>query len=333
MAASGTPLSSAPPGLGRMLRRWLLQFEPETAPIELSRRRIYALPSSSGLAFAAALLAMLIASINYSLSLGYSLVFALAGAGTASIVHAYRNLVGLSIRPARNEPVFAGETATLRFVVDNPRPARRPALRLKLNGAETAFDLDAGQTLCVELACPAPRRGRLQAGRMLIETRWPLGLIRAWSVFVPDAGCTVHPAPEKDAPPLPGNSAGEGGGTPSPRAGDDDFAGLRPHQRADSPRHVAWKVFARGGPLMTKQFAGRQGRELVLDWAQLPAGLDVERRLSRLSAWLLEAERSGRPYSLVLPGTAVPHGSGRHHLLRCLDELAHYGEHDEASAP
>ena len=51
------------------------------------------------------------------------------------------------------------------------------------------------------------------------------------------------------------------------------------------------QVLARGGPLLTKQFAGEQGRELALDWASLPAQLDVEQRLSRLSAWLLAAER------------------------------------------
>lgn len=322
MPASGT---SSPPTL---FRRWLLRRpgRPETAPIELRSRRIYVLPTASGLSFAVAMLAMLVASINYSLSLGYGLVFALAGAGLASIVHAWRNLAGLRIRPGRSEAVFAGETATLHFIIDNPRKARRPALRLKLRGAETTFELGPLQTLAIGVACAAERRGRLQAGRTVIETRWPLGLIRAWSVFVADVGCIVHPAPEKNAPPPPESPAEQGDGTPSPQAGDDDFAGLRPHQRADSPRHIAWKVLARGGPLMTKQFAGQQGQELSLAWTDLPPGLDAERRLSRLSAWLLEAERSGRPWSLALPGTSVPRGSGRSHLLRCLDELAYHEE-------
>ncbi|MCM8564771.1 DUF58 domain-containing protein [Thauera linaloolentis] len=324
---------TAAPGaarLGRLLDRRLSRAGvPEAAPIELTRRHIYMLPSRSGLVFALALLVMLIASINYDLGLGYGLVFVLFGTGTASTLHAYRNISGLRLRPGRCDPVFAGDTACLRIVVDNPRAARRPALRIMLRDAQAGFGLGAGETLSVELACATSRRGRLWAGRTVLETRWPLGLVRAWSVFVPDLSCVVHPAPEKNAPPLPGTSAAEGSGAPSAGTGDDDFAGLRPHQRADSPRHVAWKVFARGGPLMTKQFAGQQGRELALDWASLPSRLDVEQRLSRLSAWLLEAARSGRPYSLTLPATRVARGSGRDHLYRCLDALAHHGEADE----
>ena len=330
MSAAGTPTPSPP----ALIRRWLPRRPggPETSPLELDSRRIYVLPTAGGLTFAVALLAMLVASINYSLSLGYGLVFALAGAGLASIVHAWRNLVGLRIQPGRSDPVFAGETATLRFIIDNPRKARRPALRLKLHDAEAAFDLGPAQTLVVGATCAAGHRGRLQAGRTVIETRWPLGLIRAWSVFDVGAGCIVHPAPEADAPPLPASPMEQGGGKPSPTAGDDDFAGLRPHQRADSPRHVAWKVLARGGPLMTKQFAAEQGEELALDWAELPSGLGVEQRLSRLCAWQLEAERSGRPWSLSLPATNVPRGSGGGHLFRCLDELALYEGQDGADA-
>lgn len=80
--------------------RWLFRIgAPETAPIRLTQRRIYVLPTRAGLGFAAALAVMLVTSINYNLSLGYGLVFLLGGAATASIVHAFRNLLGLSLRP------------------------------------------------------------------------------------------------------------------------------------------------------------------------------------------------------------------------------------------
>ncbi len=315
-----------------LLNRWPFRLgRPEARPIELTHRRIYVLPSSSGLAFAMVLLVMLIASINYNLSLGYGLVFVLAGAGLASILQAYRNLIGLRLRPGRCEAVFAGETAAFCFVIDNPRPGRRPALQIRLRDAETAFDLSAGETRSVELGCPTTQRGRLDAGRTVLETRWPLGLVRAWSVFIPDLSCTVYPAPERNAPPLPESLSAAGDGSPSTRPGNEDFAGLRTHQEADSPRHVAWKVLARGGPLLTKQFAGEQGREVALDWASLPAQLDVEQRLSRLSAWLLAAERSERAYSLKLTDVVVPLGIGHEHLHRCLAELAHYGQRARVS--
>ena len=96
------------------------------------------LPARAGLAFTIALLVMLLASINYNLSLGYALVFTLAGSAAASILHAFRNLYDLTLRPGRCEPVFAGETAAFRLLIDNPRARRRPAINRLQN---RRFDL------------------------------------------------------------------------------------------------------------------------------------------------------------------------------------------------
>ncbi len=310
----------------RFAGRWLRRTgAAEAGPLRLVQRRIYVLPSAAGMGFAAVLLVMLVASVNYNLSLGYGLTFLLGGAGVASIVHAFRNLLGLTIRPGRCEPVFCGEAAGFQLVLDNGRSVRRPALRLRARGCQTAFDLGPGETRNVLLACPAPRRGEFALGRAVLETTWPLGLIRAWSVFVPDLRCLVYPAPEPDPPPLPDGVGDRGGGRRVAHGGDDDFAGLRLHRLADSPRHVAWKVLARGGPMLTKEFAAQAGDDLVLDWALLPAPLGTEQRLSRLAAWLLAAERSGRRYALALPGAAIAGAHGREHLHRCLRQLALFG--------
>ncbi len=314
------------PPLKPLLDRWLFRIgRPEAAPIRLGQRRIFVLPTAVGLFFAATLLTMLLTSMNYGLSLGYGLTFLLGGIAIASIVHAFRNLLHLSLSPGRAGPVFRGETAQFPFFIDNPRSARRPALRLRGSGGETVFDLAPATATSVTLPCPALRRGIFTPGRTVLETTWPLGLIRAWSVFVPQMDCLVYPTPEADAPPLPTQGAG---GTHEGRAGkegDDDFDGLRPWRMADSPRHIAWKVFARGGPLMTRQFSGSSGGELLLDWAALPAVLDGERRLSRLTAWVLAAERSGVNFALTLPGAAVPPGRGPAHTHACLRLLALYG--------
>ncbi|WP_454455750.1 DUF58 domain-containing protein [Thauera phenylacetica] len=318
-------------GLRRTTDRWLFRIgAPEPGPIRLGQRRIYVLPSAAGIGFAVALLVMLLAAINYNLSLGYALVFTLGGSAAASMLHAFRNLYGLSIRPGRCAPVFAGDTAVFHLLIDNPAPRRRPALRLGAHGHWSVFELPAAQETAAALACPAPRRGRLALGRSVLETRWPLGLIRAWSVFVPDAECLVLPAPEPDPPPLPLDAGGDAHGGRRTREGDNDFAGLRAHRSADSPRHVAWKVLARGGPMLTKEFSSGRGRELLLDWERLPPGLDDERRLSRLVAWVIAAERAGLRYALVLPGVRVPAANGGAHHARCLRLLALHGLADAA---
>lgn len=315
----------------RALDRWLFRLgAPEPAPIRLHQRRIYVLPTRAGLALAIALLVMLIASINYNLSLGFGLTFLIAGVAVASIVHAFRNLLGLTIRPGRCAPVFCGSDAQFSFVIANHRAARRPALRLRAHDAIHGFDLGAAESATVALACATSRRGALRVGRTMLETTWPLGLIRGWSVFVPDLACLVYPQPEAEAPPPPAAGFGTSGGRTPTRDGDDDFAGLRAHRDSDSPRHIAWKALARGGPMLTKQYAGHGGSDLLLDWTALPTALDDEARLSRLAAWVLAAEHAGHRYALRLPDVNVALGRGDAHLHQCLRALALHGQQEDA---
>jgi len=310
--------------MNQAVDRWLFRLgAPETEPIVLRQRRIYVLPTRAGYGFALALLVMLIASLNYNLSLGYALTFLLGGMAIASIIHAFRNLLGISLRAGRGEPAFAGENAIFHLRVDNPRHRRRPALRLSTRDGDTLFDLAADESSEVSLTLPTHQRGVLPLGRTRIETTWPLGLIRAWSVFIPAIETIVYPAPEPTPPPLPARPAGNSStGMRSTGGGDDDFTGLRSHQQSDSPRHLAWKAYARGGPLMTKQFAAVEGGEVELDWQATPDHLDDEARLSRLSAWLLAAEQSGARYALRLPMQNIPAAHGTTHLHRCLRALA-----------
>lgn len=308
-------------------KRWLFRlYGPEPSPIVLTQRRVYVLPTRPGLAYAAALGLMLIGAINYNLSLGYALIFLLAGLGLVTLLHTFRNLVRIEISPGRVEPVFAGDVAHFGLQLHNRRRPGRFAIRLNLAGGEAVTaDLAPEATTAVNLPLPAHRRGWLRPGRVTLETRYPLCLVRAWSYVEPDLRCLVYPRPEASPPPLPLTAAGESGTARSGR-GSEDFAGLRTHQPADSPRHVAWKAVAREQPLLTKQFSGAGTVQVWLDWDILPPDLGIEARLSRLTRWLLDAHAQGLAYGLRLPGREIPLGQGERQLQDCLEALALYGD-------
>jgi len=63
---------------------------------------------------------------------------------------------------------------------------------------------------------------------------------------------------------------------------------------------------------------------LALMWDALPGSLPVEARLSRLTAWVLAAERSARPFSLALPGVQLAARQGRDHRRAALTALADF---------
>ena len=307
-------------------KRWLFRlYGPEAAPIVLTQRRVYVLPTGAGLTYAAALGLMLIGAINYNLSLGYALIFLLVGLGLAALLHTFRNLVQIEISPGRAEPVFAGDLAHFGLQLLNRRKQGRFAVCLNLAGGEAvSTDLAADAATAVNLPLPASRRGWLHPGRVTLQTRYPLCLVRAWSYVEPDMRCLVYPRPEASAPPLPLSATGESGGSRSGK-GTEDFSGLRTHQPADSPRHVAWKAVARGQPLLTKQFTGASTVQVWLDWNELPPDLGVEARLSRLTRWLIDAHAQGLSYGLCLPGRTIPLDQGTRQFQDCLEALALHG--------
>ena len=308
------------------LTNWWYGFAPpEPATIVLSHRRVYIVPSRLGLLFGGVLLILLMGSINYTLSLGFALTFLLAGTGLAGMVQTTRNLARLAVQAGRAEPAFAGESALYRLVLANGAEFDRPEILLRhvASGAQCRLDVPAAGSAEAVLAVPAARRGWQPLGRVMLETRFPLGLFRAWSFVEPECRCLVYPRPEPGALPPPAPSL-QAGGARAHAQGSDDFSGLRDYQPTDSPRHVAWKSAARNENMLTKQFAGEAVAELWLMLSDLPTSLGLEARLSRLAGWVLAAEHSGAHYGLRMPGTELAPARGDAHRSACLEALALY---------
>ena len=303
---------------------WLYGFTPpERGVVVLRHRRVYIVPTRLGWLYGATLVILLIGSINYALSLGFALTFLLSGLGLAGMVHTARNLARTAVSAGRSEPVYAGEAAQFHLLLDSRVPFERPSILVRhvAGGAQLVTDVPPHAVAEVVLAVPAARRGWLPLGRVMLETRFPLGLFRAWSYVEPDARCLVYPRPEST--PLPPTSPhARSGAARAQASGSDDFSALRGYQPSDSPRHVAWKAVARAQDMLTKQFSGESAGELWLDWRLLPAGMELERRLSCLAGWVLAAQQSGALYGLRLPGVELEPGRGDAQREACLKALA-----------
>jgi uncharacterized protein (DUF58 family) len=291
-------------------------------PVILRHRRIYILPSRRGIAFLATLGMTLVTSLNYSLSLGFIATFLLAGLATAALVHTFRNLSGIELRPLAAGETFAGAIMPFTLVLAGGTTPRY-AITLAARGCRpVTVDVVPDSALPVALELLTPRRGRIVLGRITLASDFPLGLWRAWAyVHFPLAGI-AFPTPEIAPPPLPAGDVGQEDLSLA-RGTDADLAGLRGYQPGDPLQRVAWKAVARGAGWHTKQFEGGGGGGRVeLRWDALPATLAPPARIARLTAWVLAAERAARPFSLVAPGIALPAGQGREHRRAALTALA-----------
>ena len=345
--------------------RWWDAHHPRRDQLSLTHRNVYILPTASGLLFLALLLTLLLASINYQLSLGYLLTFVLAASGVASMHLTHANLRGLQWQLLPPEPSGAGGRVRLQVHADNPRGtrwgvglawSRSTAPRtLSPPPAEPVWvDLAAQGRTTVELRLPAPQRGWWQLPNLHVETRFPLGLFRAWAVWRPAATVTVWPQAEFPSPPGPPSSALKPGESPlatppRPAPGVSDtleWQGLRPYRAGDAPRLLAWKQMARWSAEPGAADPGDPSRRWsVHDWraeppaAGLPQALawsatadlrEPEARLSRLTAWVETLHAQGRPFSLELPPTELPTGAGEAHRRAALQALARWGCSDPA---
>jgi len=309
------------------LQRWMLRNRaPEPLPIVLRQRRVYVLPTGTGLSFGAMLLAMLVASLNYNLALGFALTFFLAGVGHLALLRAHRNLLGLSLQAGRAEPGFAGSPLQLELVFSEESSRARGPLRVGTPDDPSAvFEVAARSPTRVACLLPARRRGKHRIGRLRVETRFPLGLVVAWAYLEPDVDAWVYPAPEAHPPSAPQGGVGHRSARRGQVAGDSELESLRPYRPGDSPRRIVWRRLSRGGPLVTKTFSDPAGSDLALDWQACASLADTEARLSRLCAWVLEAESRGLRWSLTLPGVVLESGSGAEHARRGLEALAKFG--------
>jgi uncharacterized protein (DUF58 family) len=290
--------------------------------VVLRHRRIYILPTRRGLALIATLATMLIASMNYALALGFALTFLVAGLVASALLQTYRSLAGIAVSPLAGGEAFAGGELGFSLSLANPGNARRAIVVATGEGRSVRVDLEASATQIVQLSAEATRRGRQALGRVTLWSDFPLGLWRAWAyLHFPLVGI-VFPCPEAPAPPMPQGSEGSDARR-SARAAEAELAGLRDYQLGDALNRIAWRAVARGAGWYSKQFEGAGGRgPLDLEWAALPASLSTEAKLSRLTAWILGAEREARAFGLDIPGFTLGPGQGAAHRRAALTALA-----------
>ncbi|MCQ3829424.1 DUF58 domain-containing protein [Microbulbifer elongatus] len=308
--------------LNRRWLRWLDRRLPAAASVTLNHRKLFVLPTAAGMGFLLLIFLLWLLGTNYENNLVLALAFLLVGLVVILPVHTFANLSGLKLRLLEVNPAFAGDFGTAKIVLERTGKRTHERVRLSWPPEEGVLvDITAGEPVDVRLDLPLVRRGRVRAPRIRVESRFPLGLFKCWSWVDLDVEFLVYPQPKAPGPLPWGASVGEGEQEKSFSVSGDDFAGLKNYQAGDSLRHVAWKQFAGGRDLYSKEYASGSDARLWLDW-DLLAGRDPETRLSNLCAWVLEAERTQVAYGLRLPGQVLAPALGSAHRHKVLSALA-----------
>ncbi|MBK7614217.1 MAG: DUF58 domain-containing protein [Burkholderiales bacterium] len=311
--------------LGRRVRDWWLARLQPVDQWTLGQRTIYIVPTRAGLAFGVTLLILLLGSINYQLNLGYALTFLLAGSALASMHMTHGSLRGLTLHLRPTAACHVGGAALLEVVATNAGAARHglgfSVLPDHVQPTIAWTEIAARAQSVVTVSHEFSHRGHHALPALQVESRFPFGLFRAWSVWRPAGRVWVYPQPESPAPPLPHASPQSDPGQHSRESPAGEFDGVRPWRRSDGPRQVVWKKVAHSGEMVSRDSRESTRQQLWLDWALTP-GPTLEQRLARLTAWVLAAEAQGVRWALRLPGTELPPDSGHAHREHALQTLA-----------
>lgn len=309
----------------RRFDRWLEARIPPSASITLSQRNIFIFPTRTGFAYSGLLLLLILGAINYQASLVYGMAFLLGSLFLITILYTFRNLSGLTFELVSQRPAFVGEN--LEFGVRVVRPKQHPREGIQLGwpaGDKRWADLFETSTDIVRLYVPAEKRGLHNPGRLLIETFFPLGLLRAWTWIDLDVRGLTYPKPIFGDYPAQ-DSGNRTEGTLIDPAGSEDFTDLRQYQPGDPLKHVLWRSYAKSDDLMVKNYASYIEPRLWFDLDSLPGGL--EERLSRMAGLALKAVREGREFGARIGPRTISPATGQQHLDQVLRELGLFGVH------
>ncbi len=288
----------------------------EPLPVQIGWRRIYVLPSKPGLFFALIWLVMMMAGLNFNNNMSLMLVFLLFGLAQVALYRTFFNIRNLIFEHIAAKPVFLGDEIQLEITL----AADSPKWQIQ---ATTQKSSDVNNVVNAtekwQLALASKKRGWQDIPRIKFFTRYPFGLFTVWAYCIPEAAVLVYPKPEKPCPEFPHHGGSDGDKTNLSKG--DELSSIRAYQQGDPIRDIAWKKSAQSNQTWVKEFHQLQGQNLRFDFTQMHSG-SIEFKLSRITAWVLNAGMQQAEYQVILPDFDSGMSSGEWHQNKCLKALA-----------
>ncbi|WP_144206675.1 DUF58 domain-containing protein [Shewanella donghaensis] len=322
--------------------RWLDKRIPAKKQITLTHRSIFILPSGFGVAWFVLIIVLYLFGTNYQNNLVIGLSLLLASVFHSCIIYSYKNLAGLTLTSSTPEESYAHTSMSFPLTLsgkvtkDNSHTSHQQ-ICLNLAGQRHSRITDVGESFDTSVSCSEQSRGRYNPGRIEVSSNFPLGLFRAWSYVDLNINHIIYAAPMSSNVSLTSvnsdNQTEFEHGKLQP--GVDDYKGLKPYVEGESLKQVAWKQWAQGRGMLTKEFAQPEGKPVWLS-LQRTQGDSIEQKLSKLAYQVDLLSQSQQVFGLALHQQIIEQDSGESHRKRCQQLIALYGstphQHTQAKA-
>lgn len=288
------------------------------------REKLFIVPTEYGFMYGAGIFISLIGGAVYNNNLAFILCFFLVALFLIGMVQTHYNLRQINIEKmilflSPSESVGHGV-----IWIKSNNSEGHSQLRVQGKAGDDAIDVQI-ETIFKRSLHPqyfdfkTGSWGKKKIKKLKMSTRYPFGFFYVWRNFDCKVEYYVFPKPSGDRKLTDSMLEGVNEGNSRHLSGDD-FSEHKKYRLGDSQKHIDWKAYARGRPLLTKKFNEGQRHTYFLDFDNLQ-GSD-ERRIRQLSKWVHECEEEMSSYGLKVKSKKVAIGTGEKHKVACLKLLA-----------
>jgi uncharacterized protein (DUF58 family) len=283
-------------------------------------------PTRQGLLLLVIALLVLLLAINFESALNYALGFWLFSMMWVAVHLTYRNLSGLSVSRLSGNLVQVGDMAEVTLRLNSNSATNRGVIEFIHEEWGSIHVAMNAKESTVTLPLKAYSRGKIEPPRFKIESRYPFGLIVAWSHIQISGQAWAYPEGiQFDRVSHSTEDEDDDDSTSDHffRPGSEDFHSLKPYVPGDSIRRIHWPGFSRD-LLLVKAFSDYQSSDAMIDWESFP-GVANELRLSAIAYYSERYFENDTPYGVRMPGFEIEPDKGLEHLTKVRRALAEHG--------
>lgn len=280
--------------------------------------RTYIVPSSFGLATGLLVVLILLLAFVYANNLVYAAVFFVASFCIQNMIRCAKNIEKLFVSELAENEIFAGETSTCTFEIENRGNWDVYDATVSSNNflhPVTIQQLAPQQKEFFQAQVLLSQRGWQQISGWKIQSFYPFQMFRSWKKVRMKKRILIFP--EKK-----GISLFQMQHAQNQRDEAEEFLYHLPYQQGQSFLRIDWKIYARLQKFMVKKYGSDSEINTDFRWDQTESLGDSELRLSQLTLWIHECYQRRIEFSLQLPHRFFPKSAQHQHYQDCLRELA-----------
>ena len=260
-------------------------------------------PTSAGFWLLFLTVAAWFGALNYAISLAYALSFWLFSFLIISLLMVRQQLVGLKVTRIECGEVFAGDSVTVTLTLGSDNKKGR-VFYVICEDIPTLVQMQDQQEMQININLPTYQRGYLSLPEIILFTNGPFGLMKTQLTLQLDERVLVYPHPVKQDL-LQAEHMGSEEGSISIK-GEDDLSFLTEHEPGQSPKLIAWKIYAKTGKLLDKRFETEfSSNPKMISYRDYPVGTSIEQMASYMCQRVLDAEQAALVYTVELPNQII----------------------------